>query len=160
MGTKNKPGDFDCYEAADPDEPMFVLLARDVLASDLVYEWARRREVVASIGDGPDEREAAKIAEARACADAMRDWHGLKHGIANISVRKSYPTHRPERDHSERRWRVRYNLAYDGGGSDWVGCYRTLLGAKFAVWWNRNVASWGGSADLVDTRAAASGETT
>lgn len=78
MCTKNNPGAFDCYEAAAPDEPMFVLLARDVLASDLVYEWARRREVVANVGSNPDQSELDKIAEARACADAMREWHGLK----------------------------------------------------------------------------------
>lgn len=44
MGTKNNPGKFDCYANADPDEPMFVLLARDPLASDLVLLWAERRE--------------------------------------------------------------------------------------------------------------------
>lgn len=26
MGSKNNPGKYDCYEAADPDEPMFILL--------------------------------------------------------------------------------------------------------------------------------------
>lgn len=91
MGTKNNPGEFDCYLAADPDEPMFVLLARDVLASDLVYEWARRYEVVASIGDGPTEREVKKIAEARACADAMRDWHSLKRQAPVIGIDKKHP---------------------------------------------------------------------
>lgn len=78
MGTKNNPGAFDCYEAADPDEPMFVLLARDVLASDLVYEWARRYEVIANVGGAPTPKQRAKIDEARACADSMRDWHGIK----------------------------------------------------------------------------------
>lgn len=33
MGTKNNPGAFDCYANAEPDEPMFVLLARDLLVS-------------------------------------------------------------------------------------------------------------------------------
>ena len=32
MGTKNNPGKFDCYEHAKPDEPMFVLLGRDLEA--------------------------------------------------------------------------------------------------------------------------------
>jgi hypothetical protein len=31
MGTKSNPGPFDCYAKAEPDEPMFVLLARDPL---------------------------------------------------------------------------------------------------------------------------------
>ena len=66
MGTKLKPGAFDCYANAAPDEPMFVLLARDRHAPTLVREWARKREV-----EGED---AAKIAEARSCADAMEAW--------------------------------------------------------------------------------------
>ena len=40
MGTKNNPGKFDCYENAEPDEPMFVLLARDRLAPGLTAIWA------------------------------------------------------------------------------------------------------------------------
>ena len=67
MGTKNNPGHFDCYAKAEPDEPMFVLLARDPLAPDTVEAWARRRE-----RDGGDP---VKIMEARECARAMRDWH-------------------------------------------------------------------------------------
>lgn len=63
---------------------------------------------------------------------------------------KTYPAFRPQRDHSDRRWHVRYDLAYDGGGSQWVGYYRTFTGAKLAVWWNRNVASWGGTAAIFD----------
>jgi len=43
MGTKNNPGKFDCYEKAEPDEPMFVLLARDPLAGHLVSIWAKMR---------------------------------------------------------------------------------------------------------------------
>jgi len=66
MGTKNKPGTFDCYANAHPDEPMFVLLGRDPLAADLVEEWARRREAAC----GP----SSKVEEARACAASMRKW--------------------------------------------------------------------------------------
>lgn len=66
MGTKNNPGDFDCYENADPDEPMFVLLARDPMAPRLVEQWAREREWA---GEKP-----AKVDEARQCAHAMRQW--------------------------------------------------------------------------------------
>jgi len=40
MGIKNNPGKFDCYFKAEPDEPMFVLLARDLLAQVLVDLWA------------------------------------------------------------------------------------------------------------------------
>ena len=67
MGTKNKPGSFDCYANADPDEPMFVLLARGRQAPTLVREWANRR---AGLGEDP-----AKVQEARTCADAMEVWY-------------------------------------------------------------------------------------
>lgn len=42
MATKNKPGEFDCYANADPDEYMFVLLARDSSAAFVVRVWAWR----------------------------------------------------------------------------------------------------------------------
>lgn len=64
MGTKNNPGDFDCYENAHPDEPMFILLGRDPFAPDLVAAWADLREAA---GDDPE-----KVREARECAAAMR----------------------------------------------------------------------------------------
>lgn len=66
MGTKINPGRFDCYDAAAPDEPMFVLLARDRHAPMLIEQWAdmRRRE-----GEDP-----AKVQEAIDCAQSMRAW--------------------------------------------------------------------------------------
>lgn len=64
MGTKNQPGDYDCYANAHPDEPMFVLLGRDPRAPELVEAWAQMSEA-----RGTDPK---KIAEARACAEAMR----------------------------------------------------------------------------------------
>ncbi len=66
MGTKNEPGQFDCYAAAAPDEPMFVMLARDKHAPTLVWLWATLREL-----DGED---AAKVHEARTCAANMLQW--------------------------------------------------------------------------------------
>jgi hypothetical protein len=66
MGTKNNPGDFDCYANAEVDEPIFVLLGRDKFAPSLVDAWADARE-----RDGED---AAKVAEARTCATNMRLW--------------------------------------------------------------------------------------
>jgi len=77
MGTKNNPGSFDCYEAAEPDEPMFVLLARDPHAAQLVRMWiAMRRH---AIGEG--EKPAShwdKIHEAENCAVAMDQWRHSK----------------------------------------------------------------------------------
>ncbi len=43
MATKQTPGQFDCYANALPDEPMFVLLARDPDFRRLVQKWAKRR---------------------------------------------------------------------------------------------------------------------
>ena len=66
MGTKNHPAPFDCYANAEPDEPMFVLLARDKHAPQLVEAWAELRF--------HDDEDPDKVQEARDCADAMRDW--------------------------------------------------------------------------------------
>lgn len=66
MGTKDKPGVFDCYANAEPDEPMFVLLGRDKDAPDLVDEWARRRKRA--------DEDPAKVREATECAAAMRRY--------------------------------------------------------------------------------------
>lgn len=66
MGTKNNPGKFDCYENAEPDEPIFVLLGRDPDAPALVKMWA-----LARLFRGED---AAKVQEAFDCANAMETW--------------------------------------------------------------------------------------
>ncbi len=66
MGTKNKPGPYDCYANAKPDEPMFVLLGRDKHAPTLVWLWATLREL-----GGED---AGKVKEARECAIDMLDY--------------------------------------------------------------------------------------
>ncbi len=71
--TKENPGAFDCYTSAAPDEPLFVLLARDKHAPTLIWLWAVLREL-----DGED---TAKVNEARDCAMAMVAWasaHGRK----------------------------------------------------------------------------------
>ncbi len=66
MGTKNKPGQFDCYANAEPDEPMFVLLGRDPASSLLVTTWTKIRTE-----SGIDLVGSPKILEAEACAEAM-----------------------------------------------------------------------------------------
>lgn len=80
MGTKNSPGAFDCYANAEPDEPMFVLLARDHRAPSLVRQWVavHRAERIAA-WDAGDESDypyglTDKEQEALACADAMERW--------------------------------------------------------------------------------------
>lgn len=86
MGTKNNPGQFDCYAAADPDEPLFTLAAHDPVAHALVELWAHLRccnisaavfcfgYLVAEAIKRPLGRPA-KVDEAYACAEAMRRWY-------------------------------------------------------------------------------------
>lgn len=73
MGTKENPGKFDCYHLADDDEPMFVLLARDYTAPDLVDRWAEQRMQAILLGFKPRDH-LLKVDEAQACARAMREW--------------------------------------------------------------------------------------
>lgn len=73
MGSKNNPGEFDCYAAALPDEPMFILLARDTAFSAIVTEWARFRRHEIVTGERP-ATDMAMVEEATDCAAAGRRW--------------------------------------------------------------------------------------
>lgn len=73
MATKSKPGKYDCYKNAKPDEPMFVLLARDPSAPDLVREWVLERIILMANGLKPTS-DMDMVAEAERCADAMVKW--------------------------------------------------------------------------------------
>lgn len=77
MGTKSNPGAFDCYAAAESDEPMFVLLARDKHAPTLVWLWALLREL--------EEEDANKVAESRDCVEDMIQWQ-IAHGRKTIGI--------------------------------------------------------------------------
>lgn len=79
MGTKQVPGQFDCYANARENEPLFVLLARDPTAYLLVELWADARERV----DGPSEQ----LEEARAVARVMREY---VYKIKGPTVMKTY----------------------------------------------------------------------
>jgi hypothetical protein len=81
MGTKNKPGKFDCYANAEPDEPMFILLGRDPMAGALVRMWAEMR---ANTGEN-----SAKVKEALDCADALDAWAESK-GKTPIVILRRY----------------------------------------------------------------------
>ncbi len=73
MGTKNNPGNFDCYDNALPDEPIFILLARDLTAPELTRAWANERQRDVMAGRRPVE-DMLMVGEARDCADAMEAW--------------------------------------------------------------------------------------
>lgn len=66
------------------------------------------------------------------------------------AARKERRQERRER----RRWAVEYDLIYDGGSAMFRGHYRTRIGARIAALWNARIASWGGTAVLIDTEAA------
>lgn len=93
MSTKLNPGTFDCYANALPDEPMFVLLARDPVASSVVLEWIDWRNSIVAQSKEPTDREAAKWAEADACITAMRAWR-TPENLARVEAAKS-ATDRP-----------------------------------------------------------------
>jgi hypothetical protein len=68
-----------------------------------------------------------------------------------MSVRL-YPKEPKIKDTTGRRFHVTYFLCYDLGSEEWVGYYRTKIGARIAAWWNVHIFSWGGTADLDDMR--------
>jgi len=67
MGTKCRPGAYDCYDRLAPDEPYFTLMARDRYAPMLIALWAALRVME----PGAD---MLQIEEAKECADAMKLW--------------------------------------------------------------------------------------
>lgn len=95
MGTKRNPGKYDCYDAADYDEPLFTLLARDPLAPMLVSLWAAIRagdretayKIVTHFLDQHGNRyvrapEHEKAAEALRCSTTMVKWQKRKRKTA------------------------------------------------------------------------------
>lgn len=68
MGFKDTDS---CLAKVTHDEPIFVLRAQDMLAPELVLEWALR---AACHGCSPE-----KVAEAEACANAMQQWPTRKY---------------------------------------------------------------------------------
>lgn len=79
MGTKLNPGAHDCYAAALPDEPVFILLARDPDAPTIVQIWAKQRAYQISRGSKP-ESDKPMVLEALQCAKAMQAWRAANEG--------------------------------------------------------------------------------
>ena len=104
MGSKSQPGAFDCYANAEQDEPMFILLARDRDAADLVDIWADARAHLIAVGLKP-ESDRAMVAEARECANAMREWR-LK------NRKPGHQHHGGEMSNNQETWFVEYRLAW------------------------------------------------
>lgn len=80
MGTKLNPGEFDCYQNALPDEPMFILLARDQNFSKFVIKWASQRYSDILCGERP-YTDIAIVNEAYNCANDGQKWRRENNGI-------------------------------------------------------------------------------
>jgi hypothetical protein len=77
MGNSKKhPPNFNCYENAEEDEPMFIVLARDKDAPLLVRMWALLREQAIEMGAKPTS-DMAQVTEAKQCAYEMERWRRL-----------------------------------------------------------------------------------
>jgi hypothetical protein len=74
MGTKREPSAFDCYIAAEPDEPVFTLRGKDRDASALVKMWAFLRLQQIDMGMKP-ESDRKQVSEALHVATEMEIWH-------------------------------------------------------------------------------------
>lgn len=84
MGTKTNPGRFDCYAAAEPDEPMFILLGRDRHAAALVNLWAAMRM-------GEEGPESSKATEALCVANALAVLAELSGVVVTIDQKPLQP---------------------------------------------------------------------
>lgn len=97
MGSKLSPGAYNCHANAEPDEPLFTLLARDPVAPYIVKAWAHIRagdllgatHALARADEAMKwevfngrkhflSMESDKFKEAIQCADDMAHWKFLK----------------------------------------------------------------------------------
>jgi hypothetical protein len=74
MGTKEHPDIFDCYGAAAPDEPLFVLKASDLSAPLAVRFWAELYRARKRDADQWTEDSILRYSTALDTSEAMRAW--------------------------------------------------------------------------------------
>ena len=72
METKANPNPSGCLAKALPHEPMFVLLARDAVAPEVIRFWADLRSK--AMIEGEMDRHTDQISEAIDTADAFESW--------------------------------------------------------------------------------------
>jgi hypothetical protein len=90
MGTKLNPGAFDCLGDAEPNEPFFTLLGRDLHAAKLVRIWAKERAEAISRGDYPPI-DALKVTEAYECAAKMEEYRAGRERRLEVIGAKAKP---------------------------------------------------------------------
>ena len=76
MAIKAIEGVSGCYAKALDDEPIFVLLARDPKAPELVRQWSANRLAQIKNG-GRDIEDLEQVREAQQCADNMEAWREI-----------------------------------------------------------------------------------
>lgn len=109
MSTKIRPGPYDCYADALPDEPMFILLARDQTAPDRIRDWAdiKRKQLIADYGALPESDpkspravefrdEMAKCQNADEIAHDMATWRALHDGAWRNPASRAEPVMSPD----------------------------------------------------------------
>lgn len=80
MGTKTNPGKYDCYDKLEPDEPHFVLMARDPAAPQVIAYWTQIRAEMIQQKLKP-ESDYDVLDEAVKCASDMQAWRmNRRHG--------------------------------------------------------------------------------
>lgn len=67
-----------CIGKSQDDEPMFTIVARDVLSSETVRAWANMLVARGVPGNHP------KVIEARACANEMESWRDANPDKAKV----------------------------------------------------------------------------
>ncbi len=77
METRANPGPHSCYLSAEPDEPLFILKARDKHAPALVWLWAVLREL--------DSEKPEIVKDARECVVEMMLW-AKDHGRQSVGI--------------------------------------------------------------------------
>lgn len=78
MGTQNNPGDYDCWNNAEPDEPRFALLGRDPEAGPLIRRWATTRESDIAAGIRPSSDMTMVVDARKVAADMDRFAEGWR----------------------------------------------------------------------------------
>ena len=78
METKNNPTPGSCLAKALPDEPMFILLARDRCAPDTIRFWADQRSQL-GVEQG-ESQDAEQLLEALETAEEMGAWRARNDG--------------------------------------------------------------------------------
>lgn len=78
MGTKEQPGQFDCYAALEADEPFFVLKATDPSAPLAVIVWSEHYRERKQRAGAWNERAVARYCEAHQIANQMSEWRARR----------------------------------------------------------------------------------